>query len=137
MVFPFWVSTLKFASQIVLLIAYVLLKRNFLIITLVTDSPPPLSYKPDPSRLYRNLRGESRWNKIKWYFESILWINSWMFHFSWMWLVRAYWTLFSIMTIGHKLNNKAKLEALVQRNQTFALYMKSTATFNLCNGYDN
>ena len=40
MIFPFWVSTLKFASQIFLLLAYVLLKIIFLIITLVTDSPP-------------------------------------------------------------------------------------------------
>ena len=42
-VFPFWVSTLKFVSQIVLLLAYALLKRFFLNITLVTDSSPPLS----------------------------------------------------------------------------------------------
>ena len=93
------------------------------------------------SGLYRNIGRISfdrlRWNKIKWYFESILWMNCWMFHFLRMWLVRAFWTLFSIMLVGHKLNNKEKLEALVQRNQTFTLYMKTTTTFNLWNGYDN
>ena len=88
------------------------------------------------SGLYQNI-GKISFDKIKWYFKSILWINCWMFHFSQMWLVRACWTLFSIMPIGHKLNNKAKLEALVQWNQTFTLYMKSTTTFNLWNGYDN
>ena len=55
MVFTFWVSTLKFVSQIILLLAYVLLKIIFLIITLVTDSPPSLSYKPDPSILIANV----------------------------------------------------------------------------------
>ena len=62
------------------------------------------------SGLYRGLKrilfSSLRWNKIKWYFESILWINCWMFHFSRMWFVRTYWTLFSIMPVGHKLNNK-------------------------------
>ena len=93
------------------------------------------------SGLYRNIRRISfdslSWNKMKWHFKSILWINCWMFHFSQMWLVRACWTLVSIMHVGHKLNNKAKLETLVQWNHIFTLYMKSTTTFNLWNGYDN
>ena len=41
------------------------------------------------------------------------------------------------MPIDHKLNNKEKLESLVQRHQTSTLYMKTTTTFNLWNGYDN
>ena len=88
------------------------------------------------SGLYRNIR-RILFDRIKWYFKSILWINCWMLHFSRMWLVRACWTLFSIMLAGYKLNHKAKLETLVQLNQMFTLYMKSTTTFNLCNGYDN
>ena len=46
----------------------------------------------------------------------------------WLGLVEHF---FSIMPVGHKLNNKANLESLVQLNQTFTLYMKTTTTFNL------
>ena len=65
MVFPFWVSVLKFVSQIVLLLAYVLLKGKFLIIALVTNSSPPLSYKPDPSQILQGKRYPEKYESPK------------------------------------------------------------------------
>ena len=101
----------------------------------------PRSVRQNWSGLCRNLKrilsGKLRWNKIIWYFKRFLWSSSWIFHFLRMWLVRDCWNIFSITLAIHKLNHKAKLESLVQQNQTFTLYMKSTTTFNLWNGYDN
>ena len=45
-------------------------------------------------------------SKIKWYFKRFIWSSRWIFYFSRMWLVRACWTLFSLMPTGHKLDNK-------------------------------